>query len=207
VRGLPPLPNDVLELRLAMDHGGTEFGFVQHFYSQASSTWNVVTFHDWISAWATFAEQSLLNCMPSSTSFTTCRLARYGITPLQVETVLPTNQGAGTACAPLNTALCLTWRCSAPGFSARSHTRLPLIAEAVSGDGRSLVSDFWGLFQLQADDYLFQVNAIQVTVDPPSELIVVSRSSGGFPRPASQYSPVVSGVPSRLVGTLQDRIR
>jgi hypothetical protein len=101
----------------------------------------------------------------------------------------------------------MTWLCAGAGFSARAHTRLPLPADAVNEDKRTLINDFWGNYRIEANDYLLAVNSIVIGPDPPSELVVVSRSTARAPRAAAVYAPAEFGAVSRFVGTLQSRIR
>lgn len=205
MRGLPPLPADVLELELTIDVNGSLCAIVQHFYSLGSIAWGFTEFSSWVSQWGTFAETHLLNMMPSSASFTTCRLSRKGTSPFRYEVLLPTNAGAHGEAQSLNSALCLTWHASADGYLSRSHTRLPLRADVVDIDKRTIDPGFLGLFQLECDNYIGQVNLITVSGYSASEFVVVSRSKNGEPRATSEFAPVYAGDPSLNVGTLRRR--
>lgn len=206
MRGLPPMPSDVIRLRLTIDVNGSNVSIAHHFLATGCIGWSDNEFSEFISGWATFAETFLLNMMPVSASFTTCRLSRFGAQPFTHVTQLPTNAGAHGEAQSLNSALCITWRTGLRGSIARSHTRLPIAADAVADDKRGLHPDFWALYQLNAADYISSVNAITVSGFATPEFVVVSRSQGGEPLPASAFAPVLSGTPDLTVATLASRV-
>lgn len=205
MRGLPPLGDTIFELRLGIAIDTSSCEIVQHFYVSDGLTWDSVAFAEFNSGWATFAETHLLNCMPSDASFDVFRLRRYGSLPFQHVNLLPTNAGALGPAQSLNTALCITWRTSAVGYSARARNRFPLSNDAVGANNRALDPTFVSLFQLQADQYIVQANSVPVSGHVSPELVAVSRVSGGAPRPSVSFSPVLTGNASLHCATLAAR--
>lgn len=204
---LPPLPTDVLEFRPTIATEGTDVELVQHVHAPASVGWDPAHFGQWITGWATSCEQKLLDLLPGGSSFTTCRLSRFGPVPFSYVTVVAANNGAGGSAQSLNSALCLTWRTEAVGFQARAHNRLPLQGQVVATGLQRIDDVFWSFARERTDEYLLAVNAIVVSGFTSPQLVVVSRRAQGAPRATAAFSPVVAGDVCRHVATLQSRTR
>lgn len=205
MRGLPPLPHEVLTFRATIETNGSPCDIVQYFFASGSIGWGYAEFGEFVTGWATFAMPHLLNCMPTASSFTTCRLSRVGSLPYTYVTRVAENNGSEGTAQSLNSALCLTWKTLIAGATSRSHNRLPLKADAVDNDKRRIDPDFWASIQLQAAQYVLEANSITIAGFSTPEFVVVSRSEFGSPRPSAVFSPVVSGEPSLWVGTLANR--
>lgn len=192
---------------MGIETGGSTCHIVQHFYAHGSIAWSYSEFQQFVYGWTNDCMPHLLAQMSDLSSFTTCRLARFGPLPYVYFQNVAENSGAEGQPQSLNSALCLTWKCYLDGSSSRAHNRLPLKADAVDPDKRRIQFDFWELFQLECNEYVAAANSIVIASFDSPEFVVVSRSSHGAPRAASVFSPVVSGEPSLWVGTLASRTR
>jgi hypothetical protein len=207
MKGLPNLGDEILEFVIGIDVNGSELSILQHFHTPTLIVWGYNEMASFFSQWATFAMVNLLNVMPTEASFTTCRLRRYGSVPFTYLHDPATNVGAHGQCQSINSATCFTWQTEARGYSGRSHNRLPVPADAVADNKRQLHKEYVALYELEGAQYIQNVNDIvMVGLDRPV-FVVVSRSSGGVPRAAPAFAPVLSCTVSRHVATLAARVQ
>lgn len=206
MRNLPPLPTDVLTFEAEGYLDTSSWKIVHHLFCSGSIAYGPSEFSQVIYGWATFAMSNLLDVMPDSAGFTTCRLRRVGTSPFVVAQDIAFNQGAGSTAQSLNTALCFTWRAQFPGEVGRSHTRLPLQSSVVDANKRVIDPAFIGFAALRAALYLANVNSIVVAGFASPELVVVRRATADAPLPVAGFSPVVGADVSRRVATLRRRL-
>lgn len=206
MRGLPPLPDEILTFEATIDVNGSDVSIVQHFQCPGSIAWGPTDFQDWITNWFNSPMLNLLNVMPSSSSFTTCRLIRVGTSPLRFITDVSTNAGVHGECQSLNSAVCLTWHTAGENLQSRSHNRFPCATSVVDNAKRKLQQEFWTQCQLQCAQYIANCNAIVGHFSVPTTFVVVSRAQAGKPRAAAAFSPVVNGDAGLNVATLRRRI-
>lgn len=206
MRNLPPLPDDVLTFQISGTVNDSDWAISHHLYCPGSIAYTASEFQQIVYGWGVYAEANLLDLMPGSASFTTCRLRRVGTSPYVHTQELAANAGAGGIAQSLNTALCLTWHTELAGVVSRSHTRLPLQASVVDNNKRAIDPSFISFAQLRADAYLLNLNSIVVGGFVSPQFVVVSRARGDAPLPTSGFAPVVAGDVSPRVATLRSRL-
>jgi hypothetical protein len=207
MRGLPPLPTDMLTLEVewAINNGRCTTGW--HIWNPGSGAANVSDLATFVGQWFLFALPELLPLLGTDCSASTCRLSTVGSSHLIYRQLLAPNVGGLGTTNPLNGSLCLTWRGAERGLSGRSHTLLPLADTLVDDDHKSLRQISWAFAVSQAQRYLDAINAIVAVDGALCVAAIVHRSRNGAPTPISEWEPVLSADASQRVGTIARRTR
>ena len=207
MRGLPPLPPDVVTLTCEWQCSQHYLTNSWHLYGPDYSTATPSDLASLISQWFDFCLPDLLSVVPVDAIAVTCRAAASGPTGAQLTEPLADNHGAFGATTPINAALVLTWRTVSGPNAARSRTLLPLVDAFVSPDLDRLTEISYAEAGSAARSYATHLNTLVLPPDRRATFVVVSRSDGGVPRPTATLTPVFTGDASRYIGTIQRRVR
>jgi hypothetical protein len=207
MRGLPPLPTDIitLEVEWVVGDGGCTTSW--HLFNGGSSTADPRDLALFFADWFFICADELLALVGVDCSIGTCRVSVEGSNPLVYETIPSTNQGAIGSTNPLNGALCLTWRTNVKGASSRGHSFLPLATTLVDSDHKKLKAISWAQAVSGANNFIAEMNSLAAVDGGLCVFAIVSRSRYGKPLPFATWAPVLQGGASQYVATLQRRVR
>jgi hypothetical protein len=207
VRGLPPLPTDILRLTAYLRVLEGWCSIEQHIWNPGSSTAGIPDLQAFAAQWFFSPLGDLSGICPANTSFSALRLSTSGPAHLTYTEPLAPNTGPFGSVTSLNAAVCLTWLTGEAGTGSKSHTRLPLAEEYIDLDRQSLTAFAYDAAGSAAGGYVSHVNALVAVDGALCVLACVHRSRHGSPLASSTWSPVLDGVASPRVTTLRRRIR
>lgn len=207
MRGLPPVPAEVAELRLGWLVGNVPVqtqqwvfvpGLQELDYAGLRAVWSdVVT--------AVVGPYNELTATAASIS--TCRLRRWGSAGLSVYDELGPNAGLAGACQVLAAALGLCWHNAGSGRSSFSLTRLPGFPDAFTDDHLTLNTIGWTQAAAWGTSVLEAVSAIVSPAGGTCGLVSLERVRAGAPLPVSQTNVITHVTPVPTVATLVERGR
>lgn len=209
MRGLPPLPPDVVFIEAVWSIGDVQEATTGwHFFAPGADLATELQLNTLLGDFFTAnCPGDLLAIMGTDVSCNVLRLSRYGASPVVIQYNPAPNTGTLGTTNPMNSALVLTWRTSERGASSLGHTYLPLSDALVDVDHARLKAVSWSEAQAQARQFLQDAGTV---VSPDGALlvpVVIHRSRGGAPLPNSIMSPITLGDASPFVGTMRRRIR
>lgn len=209
MRGLPPLPPDVVLIEAVWSIGDVqEATTAWHIFSPGADVATDLQLNNLLGEFVTQnCVADLLAIMGTDVSCNVLRLSRYGASPLVVQFNPSFSTGTLGTTNPMNTALVLTWRTAERGSSSLGHTYLPLSDTLVDVDHCRIKALSWSEAQAQARLFVEHVGSMVSPDGGLCVLMVVHRSRGGAPLPNSIMAPVVHGDASPFVGTMRRRIR
>lgn len=206
MRGLPPVPPDVLRLELEAEVNGAFFttGVWLQSPDMPSAVPSYLT--ALIGSFELGPVAAFLSCMHNGSSFSTCRASIEGTTRLRIVDAFLPNAGAWTG-GQVNMAACgLYVQTLGGGRGSGSRIRFPALPDIFVDDNRTLSATGVGNLEAAATALVSWVSTALGPSGLPLELGTVQRARGGTPLPASIWAPAVSVSPSFRVEYLARRM-
>jgi len=206
VRGLPRVPDDVLELVYTWTADGSTASTSHWLFCPGAQALGPAAFHDvWI-ACVFAATDNWLAVMAGAGQLRTCRLARAGLQPLVDENGVASNHGALGGCQALNVATPIHWRAFNSGRRGVAVTRLPAFPDSFTTDHVHIDEISRAQIESVARDFRHQIEAIVTPAGANLGLVTLHRSAGGAPLPISETASIYGESVAPRVATLRRRL-
>lgn len=204
--GLPPPPPDVLRLTLGFELLGEE---------PTTSFWircprlveldgpEIASFLDPLEP---AAKTLYVDVTHHNLHLAVLRLATFGPRRLTFLKSPLDSFGVWEFAAPDNVAVCVHWLTGQRGSGRDAVTHLPGAPTAMTGNQRSITSEFFQRVRDGAEGFLSAVNAITTSLGDQLELGTLHRVEDHVPLVAAIFEPFVGVIPTQIVGTLRRRI-
>lgn len=205
MRGLPPVPDDVLRLELDFDVNGRRFTTGLWMLTPGLQAWTPT----WLTSFASDVFSYLLpgttGVTHDGTSLTTCRVLIAGSSPIAWTAYAPPNHGAHTGGQADAIASGVYVVSSSGGRGSGSRIRFP-------GCPDDFITDNW-LLSPQGQSRLLDmcssiIELMNAVTSPTSQLMTLGtlqRATVAGPRSTSQFDPASLVVPSNRVEVLRRR--
>ena len=206
MRGLPPIPATCLELVFRYDVNGSGATTWHWIYTPNAPALGFAALSDIWSQVVLGALETLLPLMSSHGSFSTCRLARLGTSPLVRDEGIAFNVGALTPGSTVNAATPIYWRTFAGGQRGHALTRLPAFPSEFTDDDRTIRAISQAQIAHQAGLFMDKILAIDDGLGAKCALVTVHRSRNGVPLVAADIDPIYNSSSGTRVATLRRRM-
>jgi hypothetical protein len=203
MRGLPPPPADVAELRQYFDINGHR---VSTGFWLFSPEWPNAVYPDLEVAlvdWFTSGLPQLLGLQHSGVIPTTCLLRVGGLALVEAA---PPSHGAWTGGQADNVALGIAFKTNDRGKGATHINYVPGVPDVFISANYQISQVGWGNLQANARDLLAALNTIRSPLGLACVAGTLRRARGGLPLGHASFSPFAGVVATPQVVTIRRRI-
>lgn len=206
MRGLPPIPDDVLRVRLGfdIDHTWASIGWWVFSPGAGSAT---AAYLDGIASAVILGPLShVLELMHAGATCTTCRVESFGAVPLTVVRSPGPNAGRWVGGTTAQAALGLHWLTGERGRRGGAITHVPAFPDAFTDNHAAINQLAFGNALGRGTDTLNDFAAMPGFAGGFAVMGTVERSAAGVPLGASTFVPFQGVNPTPRIATIRRRI-
>lgn len=206
MRGLPPPPADVAELRFFFDVNGYTASVVHWMFVPSLEVATVPGLESLASNVLFYALPFFTDLMHAGARVDRLSLQTFTVTPVNMVVSASPNHGAWTGGQSAAVALGLHWLTGEGGAGDHVVTHVPAMPDVFIEDGQLLNALGLGNAGSAASAFLNGIATIVGPVGGTCSLGTVHRQKAGLALPASIFSPFVGVIVTRKLTTIRRRV-
>jgi hypothetical protein len=207
VRGLPPLPPDVVEIIATWDVNGQLVTTRWSVFAPGADGATAGQLNTLLGDFFFSPAHDAIDLLSSDTSLVQLQCVTGPANGLIVTLTPAPNVGPLDGSTALNAALVWTFKTGEHRVGSHMHVWLPLSRSNLGADKRRLSPLGFTEAAARALDFMQHVNATASPDGAACVLVAVHKQRAGVPLAHAEFSPVVFATASPIVGTLQRRVR